>query len=258
MNFSGRHVVGEEGRVAARHGRRPSRPWASTPSSCATARPACPAQVARWVDAAVINAGDGWHEHPTQALLDCYTIRQHLGVARRACASPSSATSSTAGWPAPTSLAFTALGAEVTLVAPADAAAAEPRRAGRCTVSHDLDAVLPDGRRRLPAAHAARAHDRGAGADAAGVHAPATASPAAGPTCSATTRSSCTPGPMNRGVEIAAEVADLPRVGDHRPGPQRRRRAHGRPVPAARHRAADRPCLTDPSSRREPTRADAS
>ena len=28
---------------------------------------------------AVINAGDGWHEHPTQALLDCYTIRQHLG-----------------------------------------------------------------------------------------------------------------------------------------------------------------------------------
>src|SRR2546423_10195368 len=35
-----------------------------------------PWQVAQWVDAAVINAGDGWHEHPTQALLDCYTIRQ--------------------------------------------------------------------------------------------------------------------------------------------------------------------------------------
>ena len=31
----------------------------------------------------VINAGDGWHEHPTQALLDCYTIRQRRGVARR-------------------------------------------------------------------------------------------------------------------------------------------------------------------------------
>ena len=29
----------------------------------------------RWTDAAVINAGDGSHEHPTQALLDCYTIR---------------------------------------------------------------------------------------------------------------------------------------------------------------------------------------
>jgi len=35
-----------------------------------------PTQVARWVDAHVVNAGDGWHEHPTQALLDCYTIRQ--------------------------------------------------------------------------------------------------------------------------------------------------------------------------------------
>src|SRR5258706_14186143 len=35
-----------------------------------------PWQVASWIDAAVINARDGWHEHPTQALLDCYTIRQ--------------------------------------------------------------------------------------------------------------------------------------------------------------------------------------
>ena len=34
--------------------------------------------MARWVDASVVNAGDGWHEHPTQALLDCYTIRQVL------------------------------------------------------------------------------------------------------------------------------------------------------------------------------------
>ena len=44
-----------------------------------------PWQVAAWLDdrVSVINAGDGWHEHPTQALLDCYTIRQHLGVARR-------------------------------------------------------------------------------------------------------------------------------------------------------------------------------
>src|SRR5207244_4859173 len=35
-----------------------------------------PWQVAGWVEAAVVNAGDGWHEHPTQALLDCYTIRE--------------------------------------------------------------------------------------------------------------------------------------------------------------------------------------
>jgi aspartate carbamoyltransferase catalytic subunit len=35
--------------------------------------------VARWTDAAVINAGDGKHEHPTQALLDVYTLRRELG-----------------------------------------------------------------------------------------------------------------------------------------------------------------------------------
>src|SRR6059036_1706682 len=38
-----------------------------------------PWQVASWIDASVINGGDGWHEHPTQALLDCYTIRQQRG-----------------------------------------------------------------------------------------------------------------------------------------------------------------------------------
>jgi aspartate carbamoyltransferase catalytic subunit len=37
-----------------------------------------PWQVAGWTTASVVNAGDGWHEHPTQALLDCYTIRTAL------------------------------------------------------------------------------------------------------------------------------------------------------------------------------------
>jgi aspartate carbamoyltransferase catalytic subunit len=36
-------------------------------------------QVSQWVDAVVINAGDGLHEHPTQALLDAYTMRSRLG-----------------------------------------------------------------------------------------------------------------------------------------------------------------------------------
>ena len=36
-------------------------------------------QAAQWVDASVINAGDGTHEHPTQALLDAYTLRHRLG-----------------------------------------------------------------------------------------------------------------------------------------------------------------------------------
>ena len=33
----------------------------------------------QWTPAAIVNAGDGSHEHPTQALLDCYTIRNHFG-----------------------------------------------------------------------------------------------------------------------------------------------------------------------------------
>ena len=35
--------------------------------------------VARWTEAAVVNAGDGKHEHPSQALLDVYTLRRHVG-----------------------------------------------------------------------------------------------------------------------------------------------------------------------------------
>jgi aspartate carbamoyltransferase catalytic subunit len=38
-----------------------------------------PLQIRAWTDAVIVNAGDGWHEHPTQALLDCYTIKRELG-----------------------------------------------------------------------------------------------------------------------------------------------------------------------------------
>jgi aspartate carbamoyltransferase catalytic subunit len=41
-----------------------------------------PYLVARHVRSSVINAGDGWHAHPTQALLDLYTMRAHLGDVR--------------------------------------------------------------------------------------------------------------------------------------------------------------------------------
>jgi len=41
-----------------------------------------PYLVARHVQASIINAGDGWHAHPTQALLDLYTMRAHLGDLR--------------------------------------------------------------------------------------------------------------------------------------------------------------------------------
>src|SRR5215510_10805963 len=41
--------------------------------------PGVPHQLAKMVDASVINGGDGAHEHPTQALLDAFTIREHKG-----------------------------------------------------------------------------------------------------------------------------------------------------------------------------------
>ena len=38
-----------------------------------------PWQISQWTNAAIVNAGDGWHAHPTQALLDAYTVRTALG-----------------------------------------------------------------------------------------------------------------------------------------------------------------------------------
>lgn len=100
-----------------------------------------PWQLTRWVDASVVNAGDGWHEHPTQALLDCYTIRQQRGsldgmhIAIVGDVKHSRVARSDI-W------AFTKLGATVTVVAPPTllppAIDAYPVR-----VSHDIDAVLP-------------------------------------------------------------------------------------------------------------------
>ena len=38
-----------------------------------------PRQLAGYLDVPILNAGDGWHQHPTQALLDVFTMRRHLG-----------------------------------------------------------------------------------------------------------------------------------------------------------------------------------
>ena len=92
-------------------------PWASTGIVVRHRSPGVPWQITRWVDATVINAGDGWHEHPTQALLDAYTIRQELGsVEGRTIAIVGDIKHSRVA--RSNVAAFTALGAEVTLVAP--------------------------------------------------------------------------------------------------------------------------------------------
>ncbi len=76
-----------------------------------------PARVASWVDVPVVNAGDGAHQHPTQALLDCLTLRRRLGdlTGRRIGIVGDIRHSRVAR---SNVFAFAALGAEVVLIAP--------------------------------------------------------------------------------------------------------------------------------------------
>lgn len=166
-----------------------------------------PWQIAGWASSVVINGGDGWHEHPTQALLDCYTIRQRLGSleGKRVAIVGDIKHSRVARSDV---LAFTMLGAEVTLVAPPTLL--PPSLDGwPVSVSNELEEVLPkmdvvyllrmqserQSEALLPSLREYTARfgltQRRAqllGPDTIVMH----------------------PGPMNRGVEIAAEVADLP------------------------------------------------
>jgi aspartate carbamoyltransferase catalytic subunit len=166
-----------------------------------------PARIASWVDASVINAGDGWHEHPTQALLDCYTIRREKGsldglrVAIVGDVKHSRVARSNV-------LAFTMLGADVTLVAPPTLL--PPSLDGwPVSVSHDPDEVLAkcdvayllrmQAERQTEALlpslreYTARYGLTRARAELLPDHATV-----------------MHPGPINRGVEIAADVAELP------------------------------------------------
>jgi aspartate carbamoyltransferase catalytic subunit len=166
-----------------------------------------PQTLTRWVSASVINAGDGTHEHPTQALLDLYTIRERFGrieglrvavvgdilhsrVARSLVA------------------ALARMGAQATLVGPPTLIPPGAEGWG-AAVSDDLDDVLPKAdvcymlrvqrerqdRQFFPSVreYAARYGLSRARAESLPEHALV-----------------MHPGPMNRGVEIASEVADLP------------------------------------------------
>ena len=99
-----------------------------------------PWQIAGWTSASVVNGGDGWHQHPTQALLDCYTIRQRLGgLEGRSIAIVGDVKHSRV---ARSNVdAFTALGADVTLVAPPTLLPAS-LDGWPVKVEHDIDAVL--------------------------------------------------------------------------------------------------------------------
>ncbi|MFF3063737.1 aspartate carbamoyltransferase catalytic subunit [Oerskovia sp. NPDC057915] len=188
---------------------------------------------AGWVDSAVVNAGDGMHQHPTQALLDAFTMRRHL-VGRGA------AGASVAGDPTGQDLAglriavvgdvlhsrvarsnvhlLHTLGAQVTLVAPPTLVPVGVET-WPCEVSYHLDEVLaetaPDAVMML---RVQRERMSGSGAGGGAFF----------PNPLEYTRNYgldgrrlallpdhtivMHPGPMNRGLEISAEAADSPRA----------------------------------------------
>ena len=166
-----------------------------------------PALLAQKVDAAVINAGDGMHEHPTQALLDALTIRRRRGTLQ-------GLTVAICGDIAHSRVArsniylLTTMGAAVRLVGPPTLMPPGIDRLG-IEVFHDMDAGLSGvdivmmlrlQRERMKGGlvPSAREFFRFYGLDAARL---ARARPDA---------LVMHPGPMNRGVEIDSAVADDP------------------------------------------------
>jgi aspartate carbamoyltransferase catalytic subunit len=95
------------------------------------------ALVADWSDAAVVNAGDGKHEHPSQALLDVYTLRRRLGSleGKRIWIVGDVLHSRVAR---SNVLAFAAMGAEVTICGPPTLIPRGIEDALGCGVAHDL------------------------------------------------------------------------------------------------------------------------
>jgi len=167
-----------------------------------------PHRLAGWVDAAVVNAGDGWHEHPTQALLDAFTLRERFGTldGLRVAIVGDIAHSRVARsnvW------ALHTLGAEVTLVAPRTLLPPDTS-AWPVRVTDDLDDVL----RSVDVVYLLRMQFERQGA-------PLVPSLAEYVERFGLTRERAErlgpstvvmhPGPMNQGVEIAPEVADDPR-----------------------------------------------
>ncbi|MCH6255331.1 aspartate carbamoyltransferase catalytic subunit [Puniceicoccaceae bacterium K14] len=98
--------------------------------------------IADVLDIPVLNAGDGAHEHPTQALLDCFTLREKFGSleGRKIAILGDIQYSRVARsniW------AMTKLGAEVTLVGPSTLVPRHFEKMG-VSVSHDLRSALAD------------------------------------------------------------------------------------------------------------------
>jgi len=98
------------------------------------------ARIAGWVGCHVVNAGDGTHEHPTQALLDAYTLRQRLGdIEGRHVAIIGDITHSRVA--RSNVILLNTLGARVTIVAP-PTLMPSGIASWQCETSWDIDSVL--------------------------------------------------------------------------------------------------------------------
>jgi aspartate carbamoyltransferase catalytic subunit len=183
-----------------------------------------PRRLTDWVSGRVVNAGDGTHEHPTQALLDAFTIRQRLvggagglagGGGERRSQGLDGVRVTIVGDVLHSRVArsnvllLSTLGAQVTLVAP-PTLMPHAVETWPCRASYDLDAELRKSdvvmmlrvqQERMSAAYfpSVREYRRRYGLDASRM--------ALLPEHAIVMH----PGPMNRGVEIAAEVADSDR-----------------------------------------------
>jgi aspartate carbamoyltransferase catalytic subunit len=164
-----------------------------------------PHRLAGWLAGSVVNAGDGAHEHPTQALLDAFTMRRRLGRLEGLRVAIVGDVLHSRVARSNVRLLHT-LGADVTLVAPPTLL---PVAVGGwpCEVGYDLDAALPKAdvvmmlrvqQERMNAAYfpTVREYSRRYGLDGGRM--------AMLPEHAIVMH----PGPMNRGVEIAADVAD--------------------------------------------------
>ena len=167
-----------------------------------------PATLTKWVSSPVINAGDGTHEHPTQALLDMYTMREQIGrIEELRVAIVGDVLHSRVA--RSLTLGLGRMGAQVTLVGPPTLMPPGAESWG-AEVSGRLDEVLPkadivyllrvqeerQNRRYFPSL---REYARLYGLSMERVMALQDHALI------------MHPGPMNRGVEIASEVADLQR-----------------------------------------------
>ncbi|NCZ66863.1 MAG: aspartate carbamoyltransferase catalytic subunit [Acidimicrobiia bacterium] len=101
-----------------------------------------PWQISDWTTAAVVNAGDGWHQHPTQALVDCFTVREARGCERFDGLTLTIVGDIKHSRVARSNIAaFSMLGAQIVLVAPPTLLPPDVAH-WPVTVSHSLDDVV--------------------------------------------------------------------------------------------------------------------